>query len=271
MKEIQGLSESINRLSSYPTVSWLRLGEGLTASKGAEQELIETVARLGGLSDADALKAEKYPGGVAKYREKEAKKFLLALGKEADYRLFYGQKSAKSIEGIFRMLGSSADTYVSCGASSETFSIYGIKFGDDGVYGFYSPFADGKIFSITVYPRTLKTVTQGGVSKQLPVYQTEFESLIGLAIADMRALGRITKIDSSNRLTYAKIIELYDAMGQKPDVWVTNFSGYGEFVQWPESMTRMRPEDTGLNFEVQSLDGIPIIVDSNLVSNEGSL
>ena len=271
LKRIDGLSESVKQMTSYPTVSWMRLGEGLTASKGGDREIITSVARLGGLSQAEALKAEKYPDGVAAYREKEARKFLRAMGKEADYGLFYGQKSAKAIEGFFRLLDSAKSTYVSCGAASETFSIYGIKFGDDAVYGFYSPFADGNIFSVTVYNKAMQTVTQGGQSKRLAVYETEFESLFGLAIADARAIGRITKIDGSNLLTLAKVDELYEAMGMKPDVFVMNFSGYSQFRQWKESFSRMKMEETGFNFDVMEMDGIPLIVDSNLISTESGL
>lgn len=271
MKRIEGFAEPVQQETSYPTVSWKRIGEGLTASKGGSREIMVNVKRLAGLSDAEALKAEKNPGGVEAYRAKEARKFLRALGKAADYGFFYGQSSEKSVEGFFRLLDSGKDTYVSCGGVAETFSIYGIKFGEDASYGFYSPFADGNIFSMYPYDKAMKTVTQDGSSVELSVYQTEFNSLIGLGIADPRAIGRITKIDTENPLTLPKVDELYNAMGMKPDVFVMNFLGYSQFRQWKEAFVRMSPAETGFNFDVQSMDGVPLVIDSNLVSNEGSL
>jgi hypothetical protein len=271
MKEIEGLTESVDQLTAYPGVSWRNIGEGISVTRGREREIYFNVKLLSTLSEADALKAEKYKKGVEAYRAKEAKKHLKAMGKEADYAMFYNEATDKSIEGVMRLLDSSADTYVSAGASAETYSIYAFVLGDEGVYGFYSPFADGKLFSVTPYSRRMKNIDPGSTNKEIAVYQTEFNALVGLAIANPNAIGRVTKFDSSNSLAVSDMYSLYDKMGQKPDLLVTNFAGIAEFSALKESIVKMTPEESGLNYEVWSFDGIPIIVDTNLVSTEGSL
>lgn len=271
MKRINGLSEQVTQITSYPGVTWRSLGEGLEETKGGERDILFNVALVSSLSGAEANKAEKHDGGIIAYRAKEDQKHLRALGKEADEGMFYNQAANKSIEGIMRMLPSTASTYVSCGASNETFSIYAFIFGDEGFYGFYSPFADGQIFSVRDYGLQMDTVLQGGVSKKIGKYYTEFNACFGYAIANPKAIGRITKFDLSNRLTVDKFTELYDAMDGKPDMFVCNFKGGGEFNVLKDYIVKMTPEETGLSYTVLSYDGVPILVDTNLSSVENTL
>ncbi|MEA3227210.1 MAG: hypothetical protein U9Q07_14770 [Planctomycetota bacterium] len=271
MKEIEGLAESVSQITSYPGVTWRRFGEGLLGTKGGERDIYFHAALLSTLSEADALKAEKSKLGLKGYRAKELKKHLKAMGKEASYGLFYNQVSSKSVNGIFRLVDSSYATYVDCGSGSETYSIYGLRFGDDAFYGFYSTFADGKMFSVHPYDRRLKNIDPGSTDKELAVYQTEVNLMIGVAYAHPNCVGRITNMDGSNPLTLAKVYELYDAMDGKPDLFVMNYNGLKEFAQWKEAFVKMSPGETGLNFDVQSFDGVPLLVDTNLISTESGL
>lgn len=271
MKRINGLSEQVTQITSHPGVTWRSLGEGLEETKGGERDILFNVALVSSLSGAEVNKAEKFEGGVTAYRQKEDRKHLRALGQEADKGIFYNKASSKSIEGIMRMLPSTASTYVSCGAANETFSIYSFIFGEEWFYGFYSPFANGDIFSTRDYGLQIDTVTQGGVSKKIGKYYTEFNACFGYAIANPKAIGRITKFDLSNRLTVDKLTELYTSMDGKPDLFVCNYSGKGEFNVLKDYIVTMKPEETGLNYEVSSLDGVPILVDTNLSSVENTL
>lgn len=266
-KPISGWTEKFTQKTGRPTVAWRNLGEGVTPSKGERKAMQEGVFLLSGVSEIDKVKADSDPRGVKAASMEEDEDFLEAMGHQLSYQLFYGN-AAKTFSGLRKRLTSTHDTYVSAGAATETMSIYAIKFGPRRFSGIYNPLSGGKIIQSTDYGAQIVTDSNDDKNE---VYQTFFNAAIGIAQYHPKSIGRIALIDSSNKPSVSDFHSLFNKMGMRPDILVCNDIVAGYINELKQSSMRMTPSDTSYNIQVSDYNGIPIIVDTELLEDESTL
>jgi len=269
MKQITGWVERINRVTSYPTVSFRNLGEYVTPSKGETQAVQEGVFLLSGASKIDKIKAERDPRGLTAARAGQDNLFLKAMGRSLSYQTLYGDYAdGKQYDGLFNRLPATADTFVSAGGSAEKYSIYALRFGEDQFMGTYNLGIEGELIEANPYGPYLDKDGSGNLNE---LYATFFNAAIGLSQYSTKSIGRIGKIDSSNKPTVADFYSLFEKMDGMPDVLVCNWTVAGYISDLKDGKLQMGPGDRNYDVAVDFFDGIPIVVDTAVSTDESAV
>lgn len=186
--------------------------EGVGKEAGVTEKVVEPTCMLCGLSEVDAAKAARHPGGVDAYRLQEAAFFLRGMTKTLVSRLFDGNRGTRPrrIYGINQRSGyntlSSAYTYDNAGgnasATANKTSVYFVQFGQkmvNLVYPLHGLHGEDET-PIKSQDFGLSIINQSGTSetKKYPAWQTWFSCDFGLFIHDPRCIKRIVNISTSN-------------------------------------------------------------------------
>lgn len=268
MREVRGWIEKFVRKIGRPTVAFRNLGAYVSKSKAQKEPWQEGIFLLSGASEVDKQTADRDPRGTKKYREEEDTDFLEAMGYNLSYQTFYGANAVNSgFDGLLKRLPSTADTFVDGGATNETTSIYAIKFGPKKFMGIYNLGEMGDLIQVTDYGAR---ITESGTTVN-EVYTMVFNAAVGISQYHPKAIGRIGKLDGSNKVTNADFTALFAAMGWKPDILVTTWTGAGYINELKMSALNMTPGDTNYNILVTDYMGIPVLRDPALVDAEDGI
>lgn len=264
MRQVTGWAEQFTRKTGRPNVSFRDLGGGITPGKMDRTPVREGIFLLSGASEVDRIKADRDPRGTAAYREEEDGAYLESMGHTLSFTTFYGS-GAREFDGLLKRLPSGADTYVNAGAASETTSIYALKFGPGRFMGLYNVGPSGDIVEAFDYGAITEKDTDGDIQE---IYRMTFNAGMGLGQYHPKAIGRIGRINASNKPTAKDFTELFGKMGWKPDVLVTTWTGAGYISELKQTALRMAPGERNYDIEVDNYAGIPIIVDPALSDAE---
>ncbi|MCP4537788.1 MAG: hypothetical protein GY832_11645 [Chloroflexi bacterium] len=206
-------SHVVSRRTALPTVSWVKVGNGWSATTGLVQQARETMGQMKARYQCpqDVMKLQPNP---SKYRSNQERAYIESMGQEFANTLFYGGIDPTSgdyapvpeeFDGFgarLTSLSTTETTYVAdngdSGASDDT-SIYFVQWGPGKVY--------------LVYPRNSSQAgiqkedkgmvfTTGDNSSNLWAYVTEFSWDVGLCVEDGRCIKRVANVSANSSDTY---------------------------------------------------------------------
>ena len=209
--------------NSLPSVSWVKLNQGVAASKMTTDTFDEGCGILEGLSSIDERVAEINGNSVA-YRAAADDAFLSQMGNTLEQAFFYESTAVhpERILGLSGRLGLSTSKYgnqilkAGGSGSNTSTSIWLVGWGDRTVYGI-SP--RGQVTGLQMKDRgpqrcldAYNTTAGGNIIYKL---ETQFRWNCGLCVEDYRYLVRICNIDTTQlSKTFANGADLVDLMIQ---------------------------------------------------------
>jgi len=219
-------SHVVSRRTSLPTASWVKVGNGWSATVGRLNQVRETMGMLKGryLCPQDVMDLQPDP---AKYRTQQERPHIEGMGQEVANTLM-GNWSAGSLTsdppeefaGLslrYPSLSTAGSSYVLNNGNTtgnDNTSIWFVQWGAGLVYLIYPRNSNVGGLKKEVKPLTFTagdnvTTTQGN---QLWAHITEFAWNTGLCIEDTRSVKRLCNIDSVSGSTYTlnedKIIQI---------------------------------------------------------------
>lgn len=225
-------SHLVSRRTALPTVTWVKVGNGWTATTGLVQQARETIGQMKSRYQCpqDVMRYQPNPG---KYRQQQERPHMESMAQEFANTLFYGgidptgptlASVPEEFDGLstrLTTLSTTTTTYVANNgdsAASDDTSMWFIQWGPGRVYLVY-PRNTGTA-GITKEDKGLQLVA-GDNSQNLWAYITEFAWDVGLAVEDGRCVKRLANISSTSgdafTLNEDRIIEtLNDFEGTAP-------------------------------------------------------
>lgn len=202
-------SHVVSRRTALPTVTWVKVGNGWSATTGLIQQARETMGQMKARYQcpADVMKLQPNP---SKFRMQQERAYIESMSQEFANTLFYGgidptgptlAPVPEEFDGFSTRLTSlSTDdtTYVADNGDSsaaDDTSIWFVQWGPGKVY--------------LVYPRNSSQAginkkdmglvyTTGDNSEYLWAYVTEFSWDVGLVVEDGRCIKRLANISATS-------------------------------------------------------------------------
>jgi len=207
-------SHVVSRRTSLPTSTWVKTGNGWTATTGLVHEAREEIGRLKQRYQCpqDVMDIQPNP---ARFRSQQERAHIEAMSQEISNTII-GATTASPPEEFagfayrYSSLSSAAD--ISSGAANAS---YVIDNGDSGVSNdtsvWFVQWGPGKVYLI--HPRNLEgggvkkkdkglCLTNGDNDEELWAYITEFSWDVGICVEDTRCVKRLANIDSVLGQTY---------------------------------------------------------------------
>ena len=197
--------------SSLPALGWRRFGEGVSSSKGTDEQFTETCAMLEGYSKVDCGLAE-LNGAAAAFRASQDRKFMTALKIEAANTLIYGNVKAtpEKFHGFMPRFssttGPTGSQIVLLNAAPYGTTPTGITAsGTDNATAMFVAWGEGRCYLI--YPKgTIGGIRQKDLGEQVledsngkinTWWMTHWKWNLGLCIEDQRQVSMVRNIDAS--------------------------------------------------------------------------
>lgn len=278
MRKVTGWVEQFTRIVGRPTVAFRKLGTTVATSKGSRTPYSEGIFLLSGVSEVDKVRADRDPRGPLALRAEEDWSYLEALGYGLSQQLFYGGTSICStvstgandgFDGMAVRVRSGMSTYIPNSTGSLGDSVYAFKFGPGKFMGIYNTGPSGKLIDATDYGAVLdydNTVSSNSLNE---LYRTFFNAAFGVAQYHPYAVGRIGGLTSS--IAAVDFTNLYAGMEGKPDLLVTTWRGWGAISALLSGKQVYTPGQTDYAPYVGSYDGIPVVVDSALITGDAPM
>lgn len=201
-------SHVVSRRTALPTVSWVKVGNGWSATTGLVQQARETMGQMKARYQcpADVMKLQPNPG---KYRMQQERAYIESMSQEFANTLFYGgyDRTGPSYAPVpeefdgfaarLTTLSTTETTYVAnngdSGASDDT-SIWLVQWGPGKVYLVYP--RNSSSAGINKEDKGMQLVA-GDNGSDLWAYITEFSWDVGLCVEDGRCLKRVANISAN--------------------------------------------------------------------------
>ena len=215
-------SHVVSRRTALPTISWVKVGNGWSATTGLVQQARETIgmmkARYQCPDDVMRLQPNK-----EKFRMQQERAYIESMAQEFSNTLIYGgiTHTSGTLAPVPEEFDGLAARYASVSSDDPTYVISnGDSSATDDTSIWLVQWGPGKVY--LVYPRNSSQVgikkedkglvyTTGDNSEYLWAHVTEFSWDVGLCIEDGRAVKRIANISSTSGDTYTldedKVIE----------------------------------------------------------------
>jgi hypothetical protein len=202
------MGHRVTMRSSLPTVAWGKINQGVSRSKSATTQAVDTIGIMVGLSEVDAkIKEIVGEANFSGARLNEDKAFLEAMSQSVAQTILYGNEETdeSGFTGLQPRLttaataitGSYVKKHHSSPSGSDYTSIYIVDWGERGCHG--------------VYPKNSSAgLKQDDMGKQrvldadsnaFTAYVKEYTWMIGLSVADPRHVARLANIDISQALS----------------------------------------------------------------------
>lgn len=273
-KTINGISYKVKTRTALPSVGTRAFNQGITETKSTIKQTTYETKIFNSRSIVDVLEADTYPEGAAALRNEEDRSHLYAMGNKFNYYAYYGNGSTDPtvFDGLATILNSTAVSTVrgATGASGSSTSLYFVSFASANTTQGIVKGVEGVVTS----GQELSAVDKGQVlvndldSAQYWAYVTEIQAMYGLAVYDTRAAGRYYGITSSISPTIANIDAIITSMYPFGcDAIFCNKTGWNALKGLKSTITYY-PQDTEIKKSVLTYDGIPIILDENILDTE---
>lgn len=209
-------SHVVSRRSALPTISWVKAGNGWSATVGLLNQARETIGMMKARYQCpeDVMRLQPNP---AKYRMQQERAYIESMGQEFTNTLIAGTTAGvpEEFDGVASRYTSIATGNVwnngaSAGGGATISSIWFFQWGPGKVYLIYPRNTEGG--GIKKQDKGL-VYTTGDNSSYLWAYVTEFSWDIGLCIEDTRSVKRLANISTLsstdiNTLDEDKIIQI---------------------------------------------------------------
>ncbi len=188
-------SHEFLRTTSEPSGSLVRLNEGAPFSAAAVVPVREQMARLEANAQIDERILVKAPDPVRYRREREAMHFR-GMVKQYHNLIFKGSilTDARGIDGLERRFGTLATGSVVSNGGSGGSSVWLIKHGPEGFFGFYPKGSDAGIKEEDWGRETAYDIS----GNPFKVLRTHWSWEFGLGVADLRSVKRLCNIAASS-------------------------------------------------------------------------
>jgi len=202
-------SHVASRRTALPTTTWVKVGNGWTATTALLQQVRETMGMMKSRYQCpqDVMRLQPNPG---KYRQQQERPHIEGMSQEFANTLFYGgldpttgsySPVPEEFDGLaarYTSLGTTDTAYVAANgdtSASDDTSIWLIQWGPGKVYLIYP--RNGSTAGLRKEDKGLQLVT-GDNSQQLWAYITEFAWDVGLCVEDTRCIKRVANISSAS-------------------------------------------------------------------------
>lgn len=273
------------RLDALPALTWRDAG-GSQGNVTTNSNLFETQLKIvGGLQSEPADITTDWPGGADAYFAEQKPSWQEAFGQAASVGLIYGTDSthgdAKAPVGIHQYAVAADNTIQNsqAGDTGSTTSIIAIKFrpGIDGCGILYDPqvTAAGNLMTSEVLNggnKVAMTISTTGPTAQL-VYQVEHTGKLAFLTTSTKDIAIYNRIQdaSSERPTAAKMDELIDAVEfDERTVLFMNSTTRRMLNLLNDSKLNTTPITTDYYSFQTSWNGVPIMIDNNILSTEAN-
>ncbi len=197
--------------TGLPTVTWGKLYEGISQSKGRKAQVEDTTGFVEGLSSVDTRLLD-ISGDEGAVRLTEAQSFIESINQTVADKMFYGNSATDPEEFMglaprFNSLSAANGGQIidAGGTGSDNTSIWFVTWGDNQCHLLYPK---GTQAGIDRQDKGEQRVTDN--SGAYYVKEELFRWSVGLSVRDWRYVSRIANIDVSNM--QAGSVQLYDFM-----------------------------------------------------------
>lgn len=196
------LGQIVAARNSLPSVTWVRLNEGVLPSKSTVDTYTEGTGILEGLCSIEE-KLAAVNGNTPSYRAQEDDAFLAQMANTLETAFFYESTLAnpERILGLAPRLGSTTGAYGNqiikadpSPSGSDQTSIWLVGWSDRTVYGITPR---GQPTGLVALDRGLQRDKDSVTSKITYKWETLFRWRVGLCVEDYRYVVRIANIDTS--------------------------------------------------------------------------
>lgn len=281
MREVKSSMFKYQQRVSLPTVGFRALNAGVTPEKSVVRDIVVECKDMLGVSEVDKSLADRYAGGAKAFRAMEDAGFIAAGANTFNSKVYYGSSAttAADIDGVGTLLGTLGGTCISAtgNTASVQTSMYFWSFSD-------AVGANGRLPGVEIpYFGGLPKVTDLGVqmvyqtgstTAKYPAYTSIFEFKPALAIYDVRSVGRLCNIQAAATAappTVALINQVITAMHPYQVDLITCNKATFNTVQTLKgtTFTNTAPYESNDIFKRATFfNGIPIMIDENIVSTE---
>lgn len=209
-------SHVVSRRSALPTVSWVKVGNGWSATTGLVNQARETIGMMKARYKCpeDVMRLQPNP---AKYRSQQERAYIESMGQEFANTVIAGTVAGvpEEFDGVATRYttiaaGSVFNNGATAGTGATTSSMWFFQWGPGKVYLIYPRNGSGG----GIRKNDLGLVnTTGDNSLEMRAYETEFHWDVGLCIEDTRSVKRLCNISTLsstdvNTLDEDKIIQI---------------------------------------------------------------
>lgn len=273
-KSISGISYKVKKRTGLPTAVTRAFNEGISPTKSLITDVIYESHIYNDRSTVDAVLIDSAPNG-REIRLEEDLSHLVAMSNLYNGHLFYGnnQTDVTEPDGIATILSSTAFSTVKAqtGASGSSTSIYFVSFRDANTPQGKRPGVTGIVTSgmeVKAEDMGKQYFADSGGTNLLPWYTTEFTAMWGLAIYDVRSVGRYMGLTSALAPTVANMDAiLTEMLPYQCDAIFVNRTGLN-LIKGLKSTITYYPADREIKLSPASYDGIPIFLDENILDTE---
>jgi hypothetical protein len=238
------------------------------------------------LCSVDAIQTEykkeldNYPGGANKFFADQFLSFIEGWGQAASKQIVYGTSGLGSADGTIGLhqIATAYGNVVACGGTSgSTSSIFAVKYDPKSCGVLFNPVA-GKFLNVTklhggnAYP---EIINDGGSdqSKKL-VYGCSYESSLSFLSASSYDVAVMTQIEdaSGDKPTASRMDQILDMVqGDEGNTFLYMNRTQKRLVrELKDSKFEMGALDKNYDIRVDYWNGVPIIIDENIVNTEST-
>ena len=188
--------------TALPAPAWRKYNEGVTPTKSAGDQYVETCGMLANRSQVDVALANR-GGNAAAVRASEDKPFMEGLSQEFALALFYESVATnpERIHGLaarFNSTSGVAGAQIikadSSASGNDQTSIWLIGYREDSVFGIHPK---GTQAGMQMTDLGVQLVSDSGGTKKFKAYVTDWDWNVGLCVQDYRYVARVCNIDTS--------------------------------------------------------------------------
>ncbi len=192
-------SHRITRRSYLPTGQWTRINQAITHTTTSTTQVTESLGTLEDITEIDTRLVDRAEDSN-KFRSDETAGKLDGLSQTLAATIIYGNAGTdpEKFNGLAPRMGAlDADGTIrgAGGTGSDLTSMYIIQWGPRLVHGIYPKGASGNV-GITHKDLGIGVKEVSATSSYL-VYRDHFKVSMGLAVWDMRAVGRLANIETT--------------------------------------------------------------------------
>lgn len=202
--------------TALPTVSRLRINQGIVPSKSAKTQRIDTIGMLGGRSEVDKKMLRIYGSDIVNNeRWTEDRAFIEAMGQQCVTDLLYGDENVDSasmtglaprMAALNSLIKNSQVFSMGSVTGGDGTSIYVVDWGEDGAHLIYpkdgemSGSGGGELAAagLRVDPKKDPIQVLDAAGNFFDALVTEFDWFVGFTVKDPRHIARLPNIDTSD-------------------------------------------------------------------------
>jgi len=278
----KNISHTYKRIDALPSFSITTIGTG-QADVTVNDNILQTDLKVLKAIQSEPIEiADSYPGGPEAMFRDDMPAFNEGYGQGASTQLIYGDNAtfgdAAGIKGLHYWAKAYSNVTQMGGASGSRTSIFAVKFrpGRNGCGILFNPqvAAASGLMDVLVMnggqPTLEVTNTTTGAKK--PVYQVLYQSYLGLLSTSSFDIAAITQIQDATgkKPTSAGMDTMLARVKANPanTIIFMNRTSKRLVGELKNSKLQIAPSEVDFSNRVGSWDGVPIVIDDNILDTE---